>query len=115
MPRRASPGLRQALAAMLPSAAWQRCRTHFICDLLTTVLKESAEPRCDARANDLRAAGRGGRSGRATAGAPAPRARAAHEGDGGRSALRSDHERVPRWCPNTTCAEGGPPIARPAA
>src|SRR5581483_568697 len=47
-------------------------------------------------------------SGRPTAGAPAPRARAAHEGDGGRSALRSDHERVPRWCPNTTCAEGGP-------
>lgn len=35
----AHSGLRQALAATLPGAGWQRCRTHFMRNLLTTVPK----------------------------------------------------------------------------
>jgi putative transposase len=34
-------GLRQAIAAVLPGAAWQRCRTHFMRNLLTKVPKAS--------------------------------------------------------------------------
>jgi putative transposase len=34
-------GLRQAIAALLPGAAWQRCRTHFMRNLLTKVPKAS--------------------------------------------------------------------------
>lgn len=34
-------GLRQAIAAVLPGAAWQRCRTHFMKNLLTKVPKAS--------------------------------------------------------------------------
>ena len=36
-------GLREAIAATLPGAAWQRCRTHFMRNLLTRVPK-SAQP-----------------------------------------------------------------------
>ena len=34
-------GLRQAIAAVLPGATWQRCRTHFMRNLLTKVPKAS--------------------------------------------------------------------------
>jgi putative transposase len=34
-------GLRQAIAAVLPGASWQRCRTHFMRNLLTKVPKAS--------------------------------------------------------------------------
>lgn len=34
-------GLRQAIAAVLPGASWQRCRTHFMRNLLTKVPKSS--------------------------------------------------------------------------
>ncbi len=37
----AHPGLRAALAATLPGAAWQRCRTHFMRNLLTKVPKSA--------------------------------------------------------------------------
>jgi putative transposase len=37
----AHPGLRAALAATLPGAAWQRCRTHFMRNLLTKVPKRA--------------------------------------------------------------------------
>jgi len=37
----AHPGLRAALAATLPGAAWQRCRTHFMRNLLTRVPKSA--------------------------------------------------------------------------
>ena len=39
----AHPGLREAIAATLPGTAWQRCRTHFMRNLLTRVPK-SAQP-----------------------------------------------------------------------
>ena len=39
----AHAGLREAIAAVLPGAAWQRCRTHFMRNLLTRVPK-SAQP-----------------------------------------------------------------------
>ena len=39
----AHPGLKAAIAATLPGAAWQRCRTHFMRNLLTCVPK-SAQP-----------------------------------------------------------------------
>ena len=39
----AHPGLKAAIAATLPGAAWQRCRTHFMRNLLTRVPK-SAQP-----------------------------------------------------------------------
>ena len=39
----AHPGLVDAIAATLPGAAWQRCRTHFMRNLLTRVPK-SAQP-----------------------------------------------------------------------
>jgi transposase-like protein len=35
----AHPGLKEAIAAVLPGAAWQRCRTHFMRNLLTRVPK----------------------------------------------------------------------------
>jgi transposase-like protein len=35
------PGLRQAIAAVLPGASWQRCRTHFMRNLLTRVPKSA--------------------------------------------------------------------------
>ena len=35
----AHPGLVDAIAATLPGAAWQRCRTHFMRNLLTRGLK----------------------------------------------------------------------------
>jgi putative transposase len=37
------PGLRDAIAASLPGVAWQRCRTHYLKNLLTKVPK-SAQP-----------------------------------------------------------------------
>jgi putative transposase len=37
----AHPGLRAALAATLPGAGWQRCRTHFMRNLLTKVPKSA--------------------------------------------------------------------------
>ena len=39
----AHAGLREAIAAVLPGATWQRCRTHFMRNLLTRVPK-SAQP-----------------------------------------------------------------------
>lgn len=39
----AHPGLKAAIAATLPGAAWQRCRTHFMRNLLTRVPR-SAQP-----------------------------------------------------------------------
>ena len=38
----AHPGLVDAIAATLPGASWQRCRTHFLRNLLTQVPKPSA-------------------------------------------------------------------------
>ncbi len=35
----AHPGLKDAIAASLPGASWQRCRTHFLVNLLTRVPK----------------------------------------------------------------------------
>jgi transposase-like protein len=35
----AHPGLKDAIAATLPGAAWQRCRTHFMTNLLTRIPK----------------------------------------------------------------------------
>jgi putative transposase len=35
----AHPGLREAVASVLPGASWQRCRTHFMRNLLTRVPK----------------------------------------------------------------------------
>jgi putative transposase len=37
----AHAGLREAVAAVLPGASWQRCRTHFIRNLLTRVPKSA--------------------------------------------------------------------------
>ena len=37
----AHPGLVDAMAATLPGAAWQRCRTHFMRNLLTRVPKSA--------------------------------------------------------------------------
>jgi transposase-like protein len=37
----AHPGLVAAIAATLPGASWQRCRTHYLRDLLTKVAKSS--------------------------------------------------------------------------
>ncbi len=37
----AHPGLVDAIAATLPGAAWQRCRTHFMRNLLTRVPKSA--------------------------------------------------------------------------
>src|SRR4029453_18188668 len=37
----AHPGLVDAIAATLPGASWQRCRTHYLRDLLTQVPKSS--------------------------------------------------------------------------
>jgi transposase-like protein len=39
----AHPGLKDAIASSLPGASWQRCRTHFLVNLLTRVPK-SAQP-----------------------------------------------------------------------
>jgi putative transposase len=37
----AHQGLKQAIAAVLPGASWQRCRTHFLRNLLTRVPKSA--------------------------------------------------------------------------
>ena len=37
----AHPGLKEAIAAVLPGAAWQRCRTHFMRNLLSRVPKSA--------------------------------------------------------------------------
>ena len=37
----AHTGLKQAIAAVLPGACWQRCRTHFMRNLLTKVPKSA--------------------------------------------------------------------------
>jgi len=55
----AHPGLVDAIASTLPGAAWQRCRTHFLRNLLAKVPKSARPVRRDARAFDLRAAGPG--------------------------------------------------------
>lgn len=39
----AHPGLVDAIGAALPGAGWQRCRTHYLRDLLTKIPK-SAQP-----------------------------------------------------------------------
>ena len=54
----AHPGLVDAIAATLPGAAWQRCRTHFMRNLLTRVPEERAELRRDDGPDDLRPARR---------------------------------------------------------
>jgi len=38
------PGLKAAIAAVLPGAAWQRCRVHFIRNLLSRVPKSAQDP-----------------------------------------------------------------------
>ena len=54
----AHPGLVDAIAATLPGAAWQRCRTHFMRNLLTRVPKSAQSLRRDDGADDLRPARR---------------------------------------------------------
>lgn len=39
----AHPGLRDAIASSLPGAGWQRCRTHFMANLLTRVPKSAQQ------------------------------------------------------------------------
>jgi putative transposase len=39
----AHQGLKEAIAAVLPDASWQRCRTHFIRNLLCRVPKSAQE------------------------------------------------------------------------
>jgi len=39
----AHPGLKAAIASTLPGAAWQRCRTHFMRNLLTRVAKSAQD------------------------------------------------------------------------
>jgi putative transposase len=53
-------GLVAAIAATLPGASWQRCRTHYLRDLLTRVGKSSPALGRHARAHDLRPARRRG-------------------------------------------------------
>ena len=38
------PGLKAAIAAVLPGSAWQRCRVHFIRNLLSRVPKSAQDP-----------------------------------------------------------------------
>lgn len=38
----AHSGLKAAIAEVLPGSSWQRCRTHFMCNLLTKVPKSAA-------------------------------------------------------------------------
>jgi transposase-like protein len=40
----AHPGLKGAIAATFPGVAWQRCRTHYMCNLLTRVPKNMQQP-----------------------------------------------------------------------
>ncbi len=40
----AHAGLKQAIAAVLPGASWQRCRTHFVRNLLAKVPKRAQQP-----------------------------------------------------------------------
>ena len=54
----AHPGLVDAIAATLPGAAWQRCRTHFMRNLLTRVPKSAQCVRRDDGPDDLRPARR---------------------------------------------------------
>jgi putative transposase len=54
----AHPGLVDAIAATLPGAGWQRCRTHAMRNLLTKVPKKRPELRGDDGALDLRPARR---------------------------------------------------------
>ena len=54
----AHPGLVDAIAATLAGAAWQRCRTHFMRNLLTRVPKSAQPHGRHAGADDLRAARR---------------------------------------------------------
>ena len=54
----AHPGLVDAIAATLPGAAWQRCRTHAMRNLLTRVPEERPGVRRDDGAHDLRPARR---------------------------------------------------------
>lgn len=37
-------GLKQAIAAVLPGASWQRCRTHFVRNLLAKIPKRAQQP-----------------------------------------------------------------------
>ena len=52
----AHPGLKDAIAATLPGASWQRCRTHFLQNLLTRVPKslQQAAPMTTRRKNSRR-------------------------------------------------------------
>ena len=54
----AHPGLVDAARSVLAGAAWQRCRTHYLRNLLTKVPKSAQAAGGDARALDLRPARR---------------------------------------------------------
>lgn len=54
----AHAGLREAIAAVLPGAAWQRCRTHFARNLLAKVPRSAQPFVATFIAHDLRPAGR---------------------------------------------------------
>ena len=64
----AHPGLVDAIAATLTGAAWQRCRTHFMRNLLTRVPKSAQGVRRDDGPDDLRPARRRDRARAARAG-----------------------------------------------
>ena len=54
----AHPGLVDAIASTLPGASWQRCRTHFLRNLLTRVPEDGRPVRRDDGPLDLRPARR---------------------------------------------------------
>jgi putative transposase len=96
----AHPGLVDAIAATLPGASWQRCRTHFMRNLAHAGTQERAELRRDDGADDLRATRRrhGGRATparRRPARKPFPRrGRAARRGRAGVARLHQLPERA---------------------
>jgi putative transposase len=53
----AHEGLKQAIATVLSGATWQRCRVHFMRNLLATVPKGGSRSDCRGRAHHLCAAG----------------------------------------------------------
>lgn len=50
-------GLKQAIVTVLTGAAWQRCRVHFMRNLLATVPQAAREPERGDRPDDRRATG----------------------------------------------------------
>ena len=64
----AHPGLVAAIGSALPGASWQRCRTHYLRNLLTRVPKSRAAARGHPGAHDLRPGRRRRRAARSTTG-----------------------------------------------